>query len=199
MDAWQREVATPLTVAVRACLFALVALVGAATKGGTDCTVTSVWPDGTELQRCAAAKPLQSRPQQAPSCQLHPTEARACLLRECFIEGEGGSKKRAARPIPSRPCDASHTAQHRRRRCRRVRPCATRHTTHARAAGGAAKGVSKEFKWLKDTRWHWNNWRDVIFRADGSFLAPAEGCEREGNPECRWSSDDEKVHARPGP
>ena len=73
----------------------------------------------------------------------------------------------------------------------------TRHTTHARAAGGAAKGVSKEFKWLKDTRWHWNNWRDVIFRADGSFLAPAEGCEREGNPECRWSSDDEKVHARP--
>ena len=73
------------------------------------------------------------------------------------------------------------------------------HATHARAAGGAAKGVSKEFKWLKDTRWHWNNWRDVIFRADGSFLAPAEGCEREGNPECRWSSDDEKVHARPGP
>ena len=183
---------------VRACLFALAALVGAATKGGTDCTVTSVWPDGTELQRCAAAKPLQSRPQQAPSCQLHPTEARACLLRECFIEGEGGSKKRAARPIPSRPRDASHTAQHRRRRCH-VRPCATRHTTHARAAGGAAKGVSKEFKWLKDTRWHWNNWRDVIFRADGSFLAPAEGCEREGNPECRWSSDDEKVHARPGP
>ena len=121
------------------------------------------------------------------------------MLRECFIEGEGGSKKRAARPIPSRPRDASHTAQHRRRRCRRVRPCATRHTTHARAAGGAAKGVSKEFKWLKDTRWHWNNWRDVIFRADGSFLAPAEGCEREGNPECRWSSDDEKVHARPGP
>ena len=52
---------------------------------------------------------------------------------------------------------------------------------------------------MKDTRWHWNNWRDVIFRADGSFLAPAEGCEREGNPDCRWSSDDEKVHARPGP
>ena len=69
--------------------------------------------------------------------------------------------------------------------------------THARATGGVAKGVSKDFKWMKDTRWHWNNWRDVIFRADGSFLAPAEGCEREGNPQCQWSSDDEKVRSRP--
>mmetsp|Transcript_4531 Transcript_4531/g.10284 ORF Transcript_4531/g.10284 Transcript_4531/m.10284 type:complete len:148 (-) Transcript_4531:194-637(-) len=113
---------------VRICLFALVALVGAAKKAETDCTVKSVWPDGTELER------------------------------ECFIEGEGGSKKR----------------------------------------GGVAKGVSKDFKWMKDTRWHWNNWRDVIFRADGSFLAPAEGCEREGNPQCQWSSDDEKVFVKFG-
>ncbi len=35
----------------------------------------------------------------------------------------------------------------------------------------------------------------VIFRADGSFLAPAENCEREGNPACRWYTvgDDIKV------
>ena len=40
-------------------------------------------------------------------------------------------------------------------------------------------GISEEYRWLKDTRWNWNNWREVIFRADGSFLAPAENCERE--------------------
>ena len=131
-------------------------------------------------------------------CQLHPTVARACLHRECFIEGEGGSKKRVARPNPvasARCLTHAHDHPHRLH----VHPCATRHTTHARAAGGAVKGVSKDFKWMKDTRWNWNNWRDVIFRADGSFLAPAEGCEHEGNPQCQWSSDDEKVHSRPSP
>ena len=77
------------------------------------------------------------------------------------------------------------------------RPHAPHATAHTRATGTVANGVSKDFKWMKDTRWHWNNWRDVIFRADGSFLAPAEGCEREGNPQCQWSSDDEKVRSRP--
>ena len=86
----------------------------------------------------------------------------------------------------------------------RQRHTRTRHrlnATHARATGTVAKGVSQDFKWMKDTRWNWNNWRDVIFRADGSFLAPAEGCEREGNPKCQWSSDDEKVlpGLRPSP
>ena len=178
-------------MALRACLFALVTLVGAAKKGETDCTVTSVWPDGTELQRCAAAAPLQSRPQQAlavaqacASC-IPPWHVPACT-------GSASSRVRAARrnvlraPIPSRPRDASTNAPN-------------ANTTHARATGGAVKGVSKEFKWMKDTRWNWNNWRDVVFRADGSFLAPAEGCEREGNPQCQWSSDDEKVHSRPSP
>ena len=33
----------------------------------------------------------------------------------------------------------------------------------------------------------------VIFRADGSFLAPAENCERAGNPKCKWSAEDDKV------
>ena len=46
---------------------------------------------------------------------------------------------------------------------------------------------------MKDTRWNWNNWRDVIFKSDGTFLAPAEGCEREGNPKCRWSADEERI------
>ena len=59
--------------------------------------------------------------------------------------------------------------------------------------GGRSKKVSSEFDWLKDTRWNWNNWREVIFRASGAFLAPAENCEREGNPACRWYTDDDTI------
>ncbi len=64
-----------------------------------------------------------------------------------------------------------------------------------KSSGGASGGISSEFGWMKDTRWNWNNWREVIFRSDGSFLAPAENCEREGNPACRWYTvgDDIKV------
>lgn len=65
-------------------------------------------------------------------------------------------------------------------------------------SGGSKGGISTEFAWMKDTRWHWNNWRDVIFRADGSFLAPAEGCEREGSPKCRWSADEDRIYVNFG-
>merc|ERR1719240_1058140 len=61
-----------------------------------------------------------------------------------------------------------------------------------------SKGVTDEMSWLKDTRWLWNEWREVIFRADGSFLAPAENCERPGNPKCTWSADDDKVYVHFG-
>lgn len=56
------------------------------------------------------------------------------------------------------------------------------------------KKVSSEFAWMKDTRWLWNNWREVIFLANGSFLAPAENCEADGNPACKWWSDDDRVY-----
>lgn len=59
-----------------------------------------------------------------------------------------------------------------------------------------AKGISEEMAWLKDTRWLWNEWREVIFRADGSFLAPAENCERSGNPKCTWSADEDRIYVR---
>lgn len=60
--------------------------------------------------------------------------------------------------------------------------------------GGEKQTIGSDFEWLKDTRWHWNGWRDVIFRSDGSFLAPAEGCESEGSPACRWyTTGDEEV------
>ena len=38
----------------------------------------------------------------------------------------------------------------------------------------------------------------VDFRADGSFLAPAENCERQGNPNCRWTADADKVYVQFG-
>lgn len=68
----------------------------------------------------------------------------------------------------------------------------------SKGSGGSPNKIHAEFKWLKDTRWHWNNWRDVIFKADGSFLAPAEGCERDGNPKCRWSADEDRVYVKFG-
>ena len=55
-------------------------------------------------------------------------------------------------------------------------------------------GIDSEFSWLKDTRWNWNNWRDVVLKRDGSFLAPAEGCEQPGNPSCKWTADEENVY-----
>lgn len=58
--------------------------------------------------------------------------------------------------------------------------------------------IGEEFKFLKNTRWNWNNWRDVIFRGNGEFLAPAEGCEQEGNPKCKWWSDDDFVYVNFG-
>jgi hypothetical protein len=61
----------------------------------------------------------------------------------------------------------------------------------SRSASASAGTIGSSFAWLKDTRWNWNSWRDVIFRADGSFLAPAENCEREGNPACRWYTNEE--------
>lgn len=63
----------------------------------------------------------------------------------------------------------------------------------ASSGAGRKDSISSEFGWMKDTRWNWNDWRDVVFLKDGSFLAPAEGCEREGSPKCRWSSDEDRI------
>lgn len=54
--------------------------------------------------------------------------------------------------------------------------------------------TDEEMAWLKNTRWMWNDWREVIFKADGSFLAPAENCERDGNPKCQWSAAEDRIH-----
>lgn len=72
------------------------------------------------------------------------------------------------------------------------------HDCYTNAGSSPVEEVAPEFNFLKDTRWHWNNWRDVIFKSDGSFLAPAEGCEREGNPKCRWSSDQDRIYVNFG-
>ena len=116
-------------------------------------------------------------------------------------------------------------------RCRARRECIVE-GQGGRKPASRKKGVSEDMTWLKDTRWLWNQWREVrvctrspslrtrapyaigmlaasssgddgggctlacaqvIFRADGSFLAPAENCERAGNPKCKWSADDDRV------
>ena len=70
----------------------------------------------------------------------------------------------------------------------------------AKSGGGSSGkgGINAEFNWLKDTRWNWNNWREVIFRKDGSFLAPAENCEQSGNPSCKWTADEDRVYVQFG-
>jgi hypothetical protein len=50
-----------------------------------------------------------------------------------------------------------------------------------------------DMDWLKGTRWLWNDWREVVFLENGSFLAPAENCERDGNPKCRWSTNGDSI------
>jgi len=55
-----------------------------------------------------------------------------------------------------------------------------------------------DFRFLKNTRWLWNDWREVIFTADGDFLAPAEGCEEQGNPRCKWYSEGGYVYVNFG-
>ena len=133
--------------------------------------------------RSSGAQPLGSFCGSGSSVAGPHVSARRARLRAqgMYCGGRGRLKARCARPALS--CTDVHS-----------RPLLTHGPPALATGGGAAGGVSKEFKWLKDTRWHWNNWRDVIFRADGSFLAPAEGCEREGNPKCRWSADDDNIY-----
>ena len=38
----------------------------------------------------------------------------------------------------------------------------------------------------------------MVLRADGSFLAPAESCERQGNPKCKWWTEGDGVMIRFG-
>ena len=38
----------------------------------------------------------------------------------------------------------------------------------------------------------------MIFRKDGSFLAPAENCEQSGNPSCKWTADEDRVYVQFG-
>ncbi|KAL3923116.1 MAG: hypothetical protein SGPRY_004325 [Prymnesium sp.] len=61
-----------------------------------------------------------------------------------------------------------------------------------------ARSIDEEWAWLKNTRWNWNNWRDVLLKSDGSFIAPAEGCENAGNPNCRWSTDEDRLYVHFG-
>ena len=75
----------------------------------------------------------------------------------------------------------------------RHRECIIEGEGKAKKARAKSAVSDDDMKWLKNTRWLWNNWREVILKADGTFLAPAENCEREGNPKCRWSASDDQI------
>ena len=56
----------------------------------------------------------------------------------------------------------------------------------AMVAGKAKKAkVAAEMSWMKGTTWHWNEWNDVTFEADGTFSAPTPDCEAG---KCRWGA-----------
>jgi hypothetical protein len=43
---------------------------------------------------------------------------------------------------------------------------------------------------LRGTRWHWNDWNDVIFEADGCFSTVTPDCEAG---RCHWGATAEKI------
>ena len=57
------------------------------------------------------------------------------------------------------------------------------------------KGVqdkpNKVFNWMKGTTWHWNDWQNVKFNADGTFTAPTQDCQQG---QCRWSASKKRVY-----
>jgi DnaJ-class molecular chaperone len=54
----------------------------------------------------------------------------------------------------------------------------------------ATAKIHENFDWLKNTEWNWNQWRHVVFRADGIFDAPTPECEAG---HCTWSATKKKV------
>ena len=55
----------------------------------------------------------------------------------------------------------------------------------------AQQGVCVEaWAWIKDTHWRWNEWEDVSFAANGSFVAPTPECAQG---QCSWHGQDESA------
>merc|ERR1711935_63714 len=50
--------------------------------------------------------------------------------------------------------------------------------------------IEPEYDWLRGSEWHWNGWRDVKLKADGSFWAPSPECSQDRAPDCNWSAHD---------
>lgn len=74
-------------------------------------------------------------------------------------------------------------------------PGGSRGGRRASPGESAPSGIDDKFNWLKATEWHWNNWRNVRFGADGRFEAPTPDCERG---QCRWSADSKTIYIRWG-
>jgi len=48
--------------------------------------------------------------------------------------------------------------------------------------------IEDEYDWLRGSEWHWNGWRDVKLKADGSFWAPSPECSQDNARDCNWSA-----------
>ena len=53
------------------------------------------------------------------------------------------------------------------------------------------ENTDESTEWIVDTVWHWNNWREVVFHAGGSFYAPTPDCE---SGECFWAGRKGKIY-----
>jgi hypothetical protein len=58
---------------------------------------------------------------------------------------------------------------------------------------GIRDEIANEWEWLVGTEWHWNNWRNVKFAADGIFEAPTDDCKSYAEA-CRWAANDGKLY-----
>ena len=124
----------------------------------------------------------------APSRAANPKNS-GCVVQATWPDGRVEDRRVAGSTsaLPRR-CASSHPPS-----SPRPRECIGEGEGRSGRRSSGREAIGASFGWLKDTRWNWNRWRDVIFRADGSFLAPAEGCEAEGNPACRWYTSEDDV------
>eukprot|EP01052_Picozoa_sp_SAG31_P039441 SAG31_NODE_5473_length_2519_cov_1.478099_3_plen_273_part_00 len=52
------------------------------------------------------------------------------------------------------------------------------------------KTIAPEHFWIRGSRWHWNNWNDVIFSPKGRFWALTPDCEAG---DCTWWASENRI------
>ena len=130
--------------------------------------------------------------QQRPSARRRPRGPTA--LKSC---GEQGRSDAESLPDSALRCCLSEARCCDAACCHRE--CIVEGEGKAKRSVASNSVTDEDMAWLKNTRWLWNNWREVILKGDGTFLAPAEDCESDGNPKCRWSAADDQIIVKCAP